>query len=107
MEVHLKRNSGRETSDGNNVKGSEYYNMIMNSFPKMESGGIIFGDKVSNSIKGISQFASYEDGSAESMIVVIPGDMTTIVSPGGGKTVVPVPIGSSDSSDYEFLEFIG
>lgn len=100
-------NTGRETSDGNNVKGSEYYNMIMNSFPKMESGGIIFGDKVSNSIKGISQFASYEDGSAESMIVVIPGDITTIVSPGGGKTVVPVPIGSSDSSDYEFLEFIG
>ena len=100
-------NTGRETSDGNNVKGSEYYNMIMNSFPKMESGGIIFGDKVSNSIKGISQFASYEDGSAESMIVVIPRDMTTIVSPGGGKTVVPVPIGSSDSSDYEFLEFIG
>ena len=73
----------------------------------MESGGIIFGDKVSNSVKGISQFASYEDGSAESMIVIIPGDMTTIVSPGGGKTVVPVPIGSSDSSDYEFLEFIG
>tara|TARA_B100001564_G_scaffold359394_1_gene381012 strand:+ start:13863 stop:16334 length:2472 start_codon:yes stop_codon:yes gene_type:complete len=99
--------SGRETSDGNDVKGSEYYNMIKNSFPKMESGGIIFGDKVSNSVKGISQFASYEDGSAESMIVVIPGDMTTIVSPGGGKTVVPVPIGSSDSSDYEFLEFIG
>lgn len=100
-------NTGRETSDGNDVKGSEYYNMIKNSFPKMESGGIIFGDKVSNSIKGISQFASYEDGSAESMIVVIPGDITTIVSPGGGKTVVPVPIGSSDSSDYEFLEFIG
>ena len=100
-------NTGRETSDGNDVKGSEYYNMIKNSFPKMESGGIIFGDKVSNSVKGISQFASYEDGSAESMIVIIPGDMTTIVSPGGGKTVVPVPIGSSDSSDYEFLEFIG
>tara|TARA_Y100000401_G_scaffold22872_1_gene15442 strand:- start:7475 stop:9952 length:2478 start_codon:yes stop_codon:yes gene_type:complete len=99
--------SGRETSDGNNVKGSEYYNMIKDSFPKMESGGIIFGDKVSNPVKGISQFASYEDGSAESMIVVIPGDMTTIVSPGGRKTVVPVPIGSSDSSDYEFLEFIG
>ena len=100
-------NTGREASDGNDVKGSEYYNMIKNSFPKMESGGIIFGDKVSNSVKGISQFASYEDGSAESMIVIIPGDMTTIVSPGGGKTVVPVHIGSSDSSDYEFLEFIG
>ena len=100
-------NTGREASDGNDVKGSEYYNMIKNSFPKMESGGIVFGDKVSNSMKGISQFASYEDGSAESMIVVIPGDMTTIVSPGGRKTVVPVPIGSSDSSDYEFLEFIG
>lgn len=99
--------SGRETSDGNDVKGSEYYNMIKNSFPKMESGGIIFGDKVSNSMKGISQFASYEDGSAESMIVVVPGDMTTIVSPGRGKTIVPVPTVSSDSNDYEFLEFIG
>ena len=109
----IKKTSGRGAYDGDGmntaygdlmpllkqIKGSEPINL--------EYGAIIPGKKAEGVSKNISRYASYEQGSESSVVVMVSNNNIVSTPSSNSPTVIPVRIGSSNSRDQELLDMLG
>ena len=73
----------------------------------LEKGGIISGKKAESASKNISRYASYEQGSESSVVVMVSNNNIVSAPSSNSPIAIPVQIGSSDSRDQELLDMIG